>query len=132
RRLGLGAARNVGLIASTAPYITFLDDDDVRLPGSLEAQIKLLEARPDAGLIYGKALYGDEGGNANGGSYPERCRQGDVFWDLLRWNFIPCPTVVFRWACLSRVCLLVEEASGVVGWDLWERVAGLDELVESS
>ena len=125
RRLGLGAARNVGLIASTAPYVTFLDDDDVRLPGSLDAQIKLLEAQPDAGLIYGKALYGDEGCNANGSSYPEKCRHGDLFWELLRWNFIPCPTVVFRRACLTRVGLLEEDAPGVEDWDLWVRLAEL-------
>ena len=31
RRLGPGAARNVGLIASTSRYITFLDDDDFSL-----------------------------------------------------------------------------------------------------
>jgi glycosyltransferase involved in cell wall biosynthesis len=129
RRLGLGAARNVGLIASTAPYITFLDDDDLRLPGSLDAQIELLEAQSDAGLIYCKALYGDEAGNANGSSYPEQCRQGDVFWELLRGNFIPCPTVVFRRACLTRVGLLEEDAPGIEDWDLWVRIAELYSVI---
>src|SRR5687768_3535398 len=57
RRLGSGEARNVGLIAATSEYISFLDDDDVRLPGSIDAQVESLEARPDAGMIYGRALY---------------------------------------------------------------------------
>lgn len=123
RRLGLGGARNVGVIASTAPYISFLDDDDVRLPESLDAQIELLEARPRAGMIYGRALYGDQECRPKGGFYPESCPQGDLFWQLMSWNFIPCPAVVFRRACLSRVGLLEEDATGVEDWDLWVRIA---------
>ena len=123
RRLGPGAARNVGLLASSAPYLSFLDDDDQRLPGSLDAQLELLAAQPDAGMIYGKALYGDEQGQARGTCYPAQCPQGDIFWELLRWNFVPCPTVVFRRACLIRLGLLEEEAPGVEDWDLWVRIA---------
>lgn len=125
RRLGLGGARNVGLIASRSPYVSFLDDDDVRLPASLDAQVELLEAQPLAGLIYGRALYGDEQCRPKGGAYPEECPRGDIFWELLSWNFIPCPTVVFRRACLTRVGLLEEEAPGVEDWDLWVRIAEL-------
>lgn len=125
RRLGLGGARNVGLIASTSSYISFLDDDDVRLPASLDAQVELLEAQPRAGMIYGRALYGDEECRPKGSFYLEQCPRGDLFWQLLRWNFIPCPTVVFRRACLTRVGLLEEEAPGVEDWDLWVRIAEL-------
>jgi glycosyltransferase involved in cell wall biosynthesis len=124
RRLGPGAARNVGIIASSSPYITFLDDDDLRLPGSIDLQVELLEAQPDAGMIYGKVLYGDDLGHANGG-YPGQCRQGDLFWELLHWNFIPCPTVVFRRQCVRRLGLLEEDAPGVEDWDLWVRIAEL-------
>lgn len=123
RRQGPGVTRNVGLLASTAPYISFLDDDDQRLPGSLDAQVELLAARPDAGMIYGQALYGDDQGQASGGWYPSSCPQGDVFRELLCWNFVPCPTVVFRRACLARLGLLEEEAPGVEDWDLWVRIA---------
>jgi glycosyltransferase involved in cell wall biosynthesis len=125
RRLGIGAARNVGLVASTSSYISFLDDDDLRMPGSLDAQVDLLEAEPGAGMIYGRALYGDEECHPKGTFYPEQCHQGDLFWDLLNWNFIPCPTVVFRRACLTRVGLLEEDAQGVDDWDLWVRIAEL-------
>ena len=129
RRVGLGAARNVGLVASTSPYISFLDDDDLRLPGSLDEQVELLEAHPDAGMVYGKALYGNDQGHPKGGFYPEQCPQGDVFWDLLRWNFIPCPTVVFRRECLTRLGLLEEHASGVEDWDLWVRIAEMYSVI---
>jgi len=123
RRLGLGPARNVGLIASSSPYISFLDDDDLRLPGSLDLQIDLLEAHPDAGMIYGKVLYGDDEGQVTGEGYPQQCRQGDLFWEIMSWNFIPCPSVVFRRECVKRLGLLEEDAPGVEDWDLWVRIA---------
>ena len=125
RRLGIGGARNVGVIASSSEYITFLDDDDVRLPRSIDTQVEALERCPGAGMIYGKVLYGDQECCPKGGSYPDRCPRGDLFWELLSWNFIPCPTVVFRRACLLRVGLLDESALGIDDWDLWIRIAEL-------
>jgi glycosyltransferase involved in cell wall biosynthesis len=125
RRLGISGARNVGVIASSSEYISFLDDDDVRLPGSIDSQLESLETRPDAGMIYGRVLYGDQECRPKGGSYPDRCPQGDLFWGLMIWNFIPCPTVVFRRSCLLRVGLLDESAPGIDDWDLWIRVAEL-------
>jgi len=130
RRLGLGAARNVGLVATKAPFISFLDDDDLRLPGSIDVQIELLEEKPDAGMVYGQALYDDNGCRAGGRFYPKTCPQGDIFWELLRWNFIPCPTVVFRRACLTRLGLLETEAPGIEDWDLWVRIAELNSVIE--
>ncbi len=123
RRLGVSGARNVALVASTSEYVSFLDDDDVRLPGSLDAQVAALASRPDAGLAYGRALYGDGEGRPTGGSYPDECPQGDIFWRLMRRNFIPCPAVLFRRECLLRVGLLDEDASGIEDWDLWVRIA---------
>jgi glycosyltransferase involved in cell wall biosynthesis len=125
RRRGLGGARNLGILASTSEYISFLDDDDVRLPGTIDRQVKLLETRPEAGMIYGRALFGDEECRPNGKFFPQQCLEGDIFWELLRWNFIPCPSVLFRRACLLRVGLLDEKAAGLEDWDLWVRIAEL-------
>lgn len=122
-QLGPAGARNVGLLASRAEYISFLDDDDLRLPGSLDEQATALAARPEAGLAYGRVLYGDGAGRPAGGSYPEECPQGDIFWQLMRHNFIPCPAVLFRRECLLRVGLLDEDAPGIEDWDLWVRIA---------
>src|SRR5690242_20704176 len=47
RNQGVAGARNAGLLASTSEYVAFLDDDDLRLPGSLDHQLALLEAAPD-------------------------------------------------------------------------------------
>src|SRR5438132_1940514 len=51
RNQGVAGARNVGLLESTSPFIAFLDDDDRRLPGSLDQQISMLETYPEAGFV---------------------------------------------------------------------------------
>jgi GT2 family glycosyltransferase len=122
---GVAGARNEGLAHSSGEYIGFLDDDDLRLPNSIDAQVNLLDAHRDAGMVYGRALYGDEQCRPKGGSYPDECPEGDIFWELMQWNFVPCLTVIFRRACLERVGLLDESAAGVDDWDLWVRISEL-------
>ena len=126
---GVAGARNEGLRASTGEYVGFLDDDDLRLPNSIDAQVNLLDAHPDAGMVYGRALYGDEECLPKGGSYPDECRQGDIFWELMQLNFVPCLTVIFRRTCLDRVGMLDESATGVDDWDLWVRISELYPVV---
>lgn len=125
RNLKVAGARNLGILASGGEYVSFLDDDDVRLPRSLNMQIEALASAPDAGLVYGQALVGDQEGRTDGSFYPDRCPQGDLFWELLERNFIPCGSAVFRKDCLYRVGLLHEATPGVDDWDLWVRFAEL-------
>lgn len=126
---GVAAARNVGLVASSGDYVTFLDDDDVRLPGSLDEQVKLLAADKQAGLIYGQAIWGNQFGQPTNQIYPQTCPQGDVFWSLLGQNFIPCGSAVFRRSCLNRVGLLDRSLPGLDDWDLWLRLAELYPII---
>src|ERR1043165_2705087 len=122
---GVAGARNEGLRVSTGEYVGFLDDDDLRLPNSIDPQVNMLDAHPDAGMVYGRALYGDEECLPKGGSYPDECPQGDIFWELMEWNFVPCLTVIFRRTCLDRVGMLDESVAGVDDWDLWVRISEL-------
>lgn len=46
-RLGSGA-RNAGFAEVTAPYVLFLDDDDLLEPGAIPALLRALERHPDA------------------------------------------------------------------------------------
>jgi hypothetical protein len=38
-------------------------------------------------MIYGRALYGNEQCDPKGGSYPDQCPQGNVFWQLIAMEF---------------------------------------------
>ncbi|HKR00485.1 MAG TPA: glycosyltransferase family 2 protein [Pyrinomonadaceae bacterium] len=128
RNQRVAGARNVGILASSGDYITFLDDDDERLPGSLNAQLKVLESSPEVGLVYGQVLIRRQDDATDGSFYPETCPRGDIFWQLLERNFIPCGSVLFRRQCLTGVGLLDEAIPGVDDWDLWIRIAEIHEV----
>lgn len=129
RNQRVAGARNVGLLASSGEYVTFLDDDDLRLPGTLDEQVRLLEADQQAGLIYAQAIVSDQSDEPTGQVYPLVFPQGDVFWKLLEQNFLPCGSVVFRRSCLNRVGLLDESVPGVDDWDIWLRIAELYSII---
>ncbi len=122
RKRGVAGARNIGLAASHGEYISFLDDDDVRFANSLDQQIAVLDKNSPAALIYAQAITEDPDGKQHP-PYPSDCPQGDVLWELLTRNFIPCGSAVFRRACLSQVGLLDDSIPGIDDWDLWIRIA---------
>ena len=119
---GVAGARNVGVLASSADYIALLDDDDVRLPGSLDRQLAALK-ESDAALIYGQALFGGATDLMAQRHYPQPCPSGDVYWQLLTQNFIPSGSVVFRRSCLLSTGMFNPSLAGIDDWDLWIRVA---------
>ena len=122
---GVAGARNVGMLSSSTEYIAFLDDDDVRLPGSLDHQLAVLRNTPGAALIYGQALIGGATDRFAHDRYPQPCPEGDVFWQLVTQNFIPSGSVLFRRSCLFNTGLLDRSIAGIDDWDLWVRVAAL-------
>ena len=50
-RSGVGAARNEGVCQATGDLLSFLDSDDLWLPGKLKAELDVLERFPDAEAI---------------------------------------------------------------------------------
>src|SRR3989442_5787092 len=75
RNQGVAGARNVGLLPSTGDFIAFLDDDDLRLAGSLDHQVSLLAAHPEAGVGCGGGVvprHGRGSPRGGGGSPPPR------------------------------------------------------------
>jgi glycosyltransferase involved in cell wall biosynthesis len=50
---GMSASRNLGIRHATGQYVAWLDADDVWLPRKLERQVAILDAHPDAGMVYG-------------------------------------------------------------------------------
>ena len=121
---GVAGARNVGVMASSSEYIALLDDDDVRLPGSLDLQLTTLK-ESGAALIYGQALFGGATDLMVRDRYPQPCPSGDVFWQLLTQNFIPSGSVIFRRSCLFSSGLFNRSLAGIDDWDLWLRIAAI-------
>ena len=121
---GLAAARNAGIRASSAEFVAFLDDDDLRLRDSIDLQIRALKERPEAALCYGPALLADSKRRLpTGGIFPENAISGDIFWDLLEGAFLCPDTVVARRQILLDCDLFNENLRTVEDWDLWLRIA---------
>ena len=129
---GVAGARNVGILASSADFIAFLDDDDLRLPGSLDRQVDALLANNEAGLVCGPMLLADQEGNLTGevsapkGHEGDKGDKGDEFWNLLELNFPVMPiSAVIRKRCFSSVGLLRNNLHGIDDWDIFVRIAEL-------
>lgn len=121
---GLAHARNVGIAESSSEFIAFLDDDDLRLPGSLDKQLSTIVADERIALCYGQALIGDACRQLPTGEiYPTACPRGDVFWDLLEDNFIPMPSVLARKSALLELGGFNTELRLVEDWDMWLRIS---------
>lgn len=57
RNLGMSASRNAGVAAAAGRYIAFLDADDIWAPFKLDQQVALLDAHPQAAMVFGAAEY---------------------------------------------------------------------------
>ena len=121
---GLANARNVGIAESSSEFISFLDDDDLRLPGSLDKQLRAISADEHIALCYGQALIGDAHRQLPTGEiYPLKCPQGDIFWDLLEDNFIPMPAVLVRKSSLIKEGCFNTNLDLIEDWDMWLRLS---------
>ena len=130
RNQGVAAARNIGIFVSTSEYIAFLDDDDLRLPGSLDIQAEALDANPTAGFVCGGMVMADQDYEPTGEVIHPRHDGGDVFWELLELAFPVMPLcALIRKECFLRVGLLDRHVSGIDDWDIFTRIAELYPVV---
>lgn len=128
---GLANARNAGIAESSCEFIAFLDDDDLRLPGSLDKQLHALTADDRIAFCYGQALIGDARRQLPTGEiYPLHCPHGDIFWNLLEDNFIPMPSVLARKSSLVNEGGFNTALKLIEDWDMWLRLSE-DHLVAS-
>ena len=126
RNQGVAGARNVGILASTAPYVAFLDDDDRRLPGSLAVQAEILAGHPEIGFVCGAMLMADQNYDTTGEVILPRHPGGDVFWELLELDFPVMPLcTLIRKECFLRMGLLNRHLRGIDDWDIFVRIAEL-------
>lgn len=124
RNQGVAGARNVGLLHSEGEFVTFLDDDDLRLPDSIDLQARVLEENPEAGFVCGGMILMDQDYRPTGEVTGPRHPSGDVFWKVLEFDFPAMGlSTLIRKECLLRVGLLRPHLIGIDDWDLLARLA---------
>src|SRR5215470_19153399 len=90
RKQGVAGARNIGVFVSTSEFIAFLDDDDLRLLGSLDLQVSALQANPEVGFVCGAMIMADQNYQPTGEVIRPSHAGGDAFWELLE---LDCPVM---------------------------------------
>ena len=127
---GLSAARNTGIRRARAELISFLDSDDMWLPGYLSAMWDALESNPQAGFAYTDAWALDvdthrfRRATAMASCQPPAVLPEDpaeVMKLLIRQNFIWVSATVRRQA-LDDAGLFDEDMKSAEDIELWFRV----------
>jgi glycosyltransferase involved in cell wall biosynthesis len=145
---GVSAARNTGLAAATGDYIAFLDSDDSWLPWKLEAQLSVLKAYPEAGMVWTDMLAVDENGMMMHESYIKLMYAAYTYFDrekhfrtsrLLAGLWDGCPAAykerkcyvgnIFSWMFMGN---LVHTSTALLRRDRQQKVGLFDtELIRS-
>jgi glycosyltransferase involved in cell wall biosynthesis len=138
-RSGVSAARNAGITASTAPFVAFLDADDLWLPEKLAKQIEVFAyADPSVGFVHTSYLQINEDGSerVDDKLFPPS-RRGDIFFPLLLEDYAlsgSASGVLVKRSVLDQTGLFDTNLYHGEDWDLWLRLAtvsGVDYCTES-
>lgn len=124
RNGGPSAARNVGVLHATAPWIAFLDSDDLWEPDHLEASRDALRGREAAGWCYASFQLCNADGSPLRRSSPAIFSEGWILSDLaLLRIWIATSAVLVNRALFDRVGGFDDSMRNGHDYDLWYRLA---------
>lgn len=126
RSEGLSAARNAAIGEARAPWLAFLDDDDLWAPRKLRVQLD--SAADGVALVFCGTVFIDrEGRVLHERLPPERT---DLRHRLRSWNVVGSPSGVIARTSLVRASGAFDEHLSITGdWDLWLRLSSLGQIV---
>ena len=94
---------NIGIDQMRGDYFAWLSSDDAFEPEKLEAQVRVLDERPDVGLVHCAYIATDENGDQIGEFHPPNEFEVNAFTALLSGNFINGNTVLIRREILEEI-----------------------------
>lgn len=123
-----GASRNVGWRTATAPWIAFLDADDLWFPDKLATAAALLERHPEAGWFFSDGAFRTLEGELHDSWLRPYAVVGDGYVgrplaELFEVNFVLTSSVIVRREALERERGFDESMSHAEDLDLWIRLS---------
>jgi glycosyltransferase involved in cell wall biosynthesis len=127
---GVSAARNIGLALARAPYIFFLDADDILAPDALFKMVRTLDLMPRRVACFGHHIkISEDGTELSTRSY-------------LRWKMLPADDtlrhLIAKNFISGAICIRTEAARAIRGfnpmlalgedWEFWCRLATLGDF----
>jgi glycosyltransferase involved in cell wall biosynthesis len=128
---GVSAARNAGLALARAPYIFFLDADDVLLPDALQRMVATLEDNPERVACFAHHVRISEDGTelSRRSDLPFKMFPADdTLRNLVTKNFIVCGAICIRTEAARRVRGFHPELKWGEDWEFWCRLAVLADF----
>ncbi len=121
---GVARARNRGVAAASAPWVAFLDDDDLWSPWKLRRQLDAVGAVEGAGFAYAAAVFLD---GAGAPLRPDPAPPAETVARALRArDVVGGPsTVLARTELVRELGGFDDGLSVLADWDLWLRLAEL-------
>lgn len=123
---GLTSTRNLALRSCRGEFVALLDSDDVWYPVKLTQQVELLKRHSEAGMVFGRSQYWNDGSDAStagrANSVPKLAVGDRMYYppDLIKISYplgklgSPCPSdLLFRRSTLLQVGGFDERVPGV-------------------
>lgn len=120
---GAANARNYGINICEGEYVAFQDSDDEWLSGKLSKQMKVFTENKDIGLVYTGFKKIQNGKDQIVPTKKDKILHGYLYKELLKRNFIGCPTVVVKKSCFNTIGKFSTEISKYEDWELFIRIA---------
>ncbi len=122
---GQAEAINKGMTRANGEVITWLNSDDLYLPGAITEAVSALQSAPETGMVFGDAMTID-----SRGELLNKLTFGD--WglaELMRFRIICQPAVYMRRAVLKQTGFLDPSYQFLLDHQLWIRIARLAPIL---
>ena len=120
--LGVSAARNAGIAATSDEWLAFLDSDDEWMPEKLQCQMEALSAEPEMMLCHTDEIWIRNGKRVNPMKKHNK-HGGWIFDKCLPLCCISPSSVIIHRSVLDEIGFFDQSLPACEDYDLWLRVA---------